>query len=540
MSSFMMDRPMLISSMMEFGVHDHPNSEIVTRRVEDGKIVRHTQLEASQRAAKVANALDKLGIKFGDRVATLAWNTHRHYEIYFGVCGIGAVCHTINPRLFPEQVDYIVNHAEDRVLFVDLTFVPLVEAIADKLSVLEKIVILADKASMPETSLPNVVCYEELIAAEDTSYDWPEFDENSAASLCYTSGTTGNPKGVMYTHRSTVLHAVFSLNEQCFNMSRDTTVLPVVPMFHVNCWGIPFSVAVTGAKLVFPGAGLDGASLWEMIDQEQPDLLAGVPTVWLGLLNHLDSIDATMDSVKNVVVGGSAAPISMIRAFDQKHGAFLVHAWGMTEMSPIGSANVETAELRAMPAEERYIIQSSQGRPPFGVDLKIVDDEGNTLPRDGKAFGRLLVRGPWIIKRYYKAESDAVEADGWFDTGDVATIDPQNYMRIVDRSKDVIKSGGEWISSIDLENIAVGHPAVLEACVIGVPEEKWQERPLLIVVLHEGQTATKQDILDFLEPQIAKFWTPDDVIFVSELPHGATGKLLKVPLREQYQNHLMK
>lgn len=540
MSSYMMDRPMLISSMMEFGVNDHPNAEIITRRVEDGKIVRHTQREAAERAAQVAHALDGLGIKFGDRVATLAWNTHRHYEIYFGVCGIGAVCHTINPRLFPEQIDYIVNHAEDRVLFVDLTFLPLVEAIADKLSVLETIVILADKDAMPETKLPNVVCYEELIAGEKTSYDWPEFDENSGASLCYTSGTTGNPKGVMYTHRSTVLHAGFSLHKQCFDMSRDTVVLPVVPMFHVNCWGIPFSVAVTGATLVFPGAGMDGASLWELIDQEKPDLLAGVPTVWLGLLNHLDSIGATLDSVENVVVGGSAAPISMIQAFDEKHGAFLVHAWGMTEMSPIGSVNVATDEIRALPAAERYKIQSSQGRPPYGVDLKIVDDEGNELPRDGKAFGRLLVRGPWIIQRYYKADTDAVEADGWFDTGDVATIDPQNYMRIVDRSKDVIKSGGEWISSIDLENIAVGHPAVLEACVIGVPEERWQERPLLLCVLHEGKTATKQDILDFLEPQIAKFWTPDDVIFRTDLPHGATGKLLKVPLREEYQDHLMK
>ncbi len=535
----MMQRPLLISDLLEFSLRDHPDAEIVSRRVEDGSIHRCTQGEAALRSRQLANALQQWGVQRGERVATLAWNTWRHYEVYFAVTGLGSICHTINPRLFPEQLDYIFNHAEDRMVFVDLSFVPLLEQLKGQLKTLEAVVVLTDREHMPQTTLDNVLCYEEFIDGHSDQFVWPELDENTGCSLCYTSGTTGNPKGVLYTHRSTMLHAVYSLHDQALYLRSDTCVLPVVPMFHVNCWGLPYSVAVTGAKMVFPGAALDGESLWQLIDAEQPDLLAGVPTVWLGLLNYLDSIGKKMASVERVIVGGSAAPVAMIRAFDEKHDAFLMHAWGMTEMSPIGTVNADSARLRAMPKEERYKLQTKQGRPPFGVEIKIVDDAGVELPRDGVAFGRLLVRGPWIIDTYYKMDKTACEPDGWFDTGDVATIDQQNYMQIVDRSKDVIKSGGEWISSIDLENIAVGHPAVAEACVIGVAHEKWQERPLMLVVLKEGATADRQSILDFLAPQIAKFWMPDDVVFRDSLPHTATGKLLKVPLREEYAQHYL-
>lgn len=539
MPAAMMQRPLMTSDLMEFGIKDHPHAEIVTRKVEDGSIHRYTQLDASKRSKQLANALKKWGVHPGDRIATLAWNTYRHYEAYFAVTGMGAVCHTVNPRLFPEQLEYIINHAEDRVIFADVNLLPLIDGLQSKLGTVELVVAMCDEADLPDHTIDQLVCYEQFISGHSDEFDWPELDEDSNCSLCYTSGTTGNPKGVMYTHRSTVLHAVYSLHAQAFNLSCDNAVLPVVPMFHVNCWGIPYAVAITGAKLIFPGAAMDGASLWELIDKEQPDLLAGVPTVWLGLLNHLDSIDAKMDSVNTVVIGGSAAPRSMIEAFDKKHDAFVMHAWGMTEMSPIGTVNANTASLRSLPEDQRYTLQQKQGRPVFGVDLKIIDDEGNEQPRDGKAYGRLMVRGPWIIDTYYKADKSALE-DGWFDTGDVATIDPQNYMQIVDRSKDVIKSGGEWISSIDLENAAVGHPDVAEACVIGIPHEKWQERPLLICVLKDGATADKQSVLDYLEPQLAKFWMPDDVVFRDELPHTATGKLLKVPLREEYNEHYLK
>lgn len=532
----MMETPLLISSLMEFGVTSHPQSEIVSRKVEDGSIHRTTQLEAARRTKQLANALLNWGVKPGDRIATLAWNTWRHYEAYYATAGIGSICHTVNPRLFPEQLEYIFNHAEDRMVFVDLNLLPLVEGLIDKLPKLEAVVVMTERAYMPDSKLDNLICYEDFIAEHSDEFDWPQFDEDTPCSLCYTSGTTGNPKGVLYTHRSTVLHALGSLHGQALDIKTDSVILPVVPMFHVNAWGIPYAVGITGAKLVFPGAAMDGASLWELIRDEQPTLLAGVPTIWLGLLNHLDDIGERLDSVQTVVVGGSAAPLSMIRAFDEKHDAFLLHAWGMTEMSPIGTVNAPTKALLSLPKEQRYKKQLKQGKPVFGVDIKIIDDQGAELPRDGKAYGRLMVRGPWIVNSYYKSDKLATE-DGWFDTGDVATIDPENYIQIVDRSKDVIKSGGEWISSIDLENIAVGHEAVAEACVIGIPHEKWQERPLLLVVLKKGAKATREDILDFLKPQLASFWLPDDVVFRDDLPHTATGKLLKVPLREEYADH---
>jgi len=539
----MMDSPLLISGLIEHAASSNPNSEIVSRRCEsDGEsdIHRYTMKDAAKRSKQIANALIDLGAKPADRIATLAWNNYRHFELYFGVSGIGSVLHTINPRLFPEQLVYIINHAEDRWIFVDLTFVPLLEAIQDKIPAVEGFIIMADTANMPATSLKNVICYEDLISNASDQLEWPQFDENSAASLCYTSGTTGNPKGVLYSHRSTLLHAMSEVSREALGITNLSCVLPVVPMFHVNAWGVPYAAAMTGAKLVFPGPGMDGASLWQLIEAEQPDLLLGVPTVWLMLLNHMDEIGKTLDSVNNVVVGGSAAPLSMIKKFDQVHDAFLIHAWGMTEMSPLGTSNVKTAAMGNMHIEERYQLQQKQGRPVFGVEMKIVDDNGDRQPHDGTTFGCLLVRGPWVIKQYYKTDDMSSFENGWLDTGDVATIDENNYLGIVDRSKDVIKSGGEWISSIDLENAAVGHSDIVEACVIGVAHEKWDERPLLLVIRKPESTLSGDDIKQFLEDKIAKWWMPDDVIFVESLPHTATGKLLKINLRKEYHDYLMK
>jgi len=538
----MMDSPLLISGLIEHAASSNPNSEIVSRRCEsDGEsdIHRYTMKDAAKRSKKIANALIELGAKPSDRIATLAWNNYRHFELYFGVSGIGSVLHTINPRLFPEQLVYIINHAEDRWIFVDLTFVPLLEAIQDQISAVEGFIIMADSANMPKTSLKNVICYEDLINSANDQLEWPQFDENSAASLCYTSGTTGNPKGVLYSHRSTLLHTMSEVSREALGITSLSCVLPVVPMFHVNAWGVPYAAAMTGAKLVFPGPGMDGASLWQLIEAEQPDLLLGVPTVWLMLLNHMDEIGKTLDSVNNVVVGGSAAPLSMIKKFDEVHDAFLIHAWGMTEMSPLGTANVKTAAMKKMPIDERYQLQQKQGRPVFGVEMKIVDDNGQSQPHDGTTFGRLLVRGPWVIKQYYKTDDMSSFENGWLDTGDVATIDENNYLGIVDRSKDVIKSGGEWISSIDLENAAVGHPDIVEACVIGVAHEKWDERPLLLAIMKPESTTSGDDIKEFLSDKIAKWWMPDEVIFVESLPHTATGKLLKINLRKEYQDYLM-
>jgi len=535
----MMDKPLLISDLIEHAQRSNPNSEIVSRRCE-GDIHRYTMKDAAQRSKKAANALIKLGAQPSDRIATLAWNNYRHFELYFGVSGIGSVLHTINPRLFPEQLVYIINHAEDRWIFVDLTFVPLLESIQDQIPNVEGFVILTDEATMPETTLKNVICYESFIHDEFDQIEWPTFDENTAASLCYTSGTTGHPKGVLYSHRSTMIHALSEISREALGISSQSCVLPVVPMFHVNAWGVPYAAAMTGAKLVFPGQGMDGASIWELIESEKPDLLLGVPTVWLMLLNHMDEIGKTLDSVDNVVVGGSAAPLSMIKKFDEVHDAFLIHAWGMTEMSPLGTSNVKTLAMADMPLEERYKLQQKQGKPVFGVEMKIVNDEGEIQPHDGICFGRLLVRGPWVINKYYNNEDMSSFEDGWLDTGDVATIDKDHYLGIVDRSKDVIKSGGEWISSIDLENEAVGHPDIVEACVIGVAHEKWDERPLLLAIMKPESTTSADDIKEFLSDKIAKWWMPDDVIFVESLPHTATGKLLKINLRKEYQEYLLK
>ena len=535
----MQDGQLLISGLIEHAEIYHTDTEIVSRTVE-GPIHRYTLKDAANRSRKLANALGKLGLQQGDVVGTLAWNTFRHFELYFGVSGIGCVVNTVNPRLFPEQLTYIINHAANKYLFVDLTFVPLVESISDSLEGIKGIIVLTDKENMPETELKNVICYEELIADEPTEYDWPVFDENTASSLCYTSGTTGNPKGVLYSHRSTLLHTWIVSSGNVGKVSSSSVILPVVPMFHVNAWGIPYASAMFGAKLVLPGPMMDGASIFELIDQEKPDLLMGVPTVWLGLLQYLNETNQTLDSVTTALVGGSAAPRAMIQEFEEKHDVFLMHGWGMTEMSPLGTATSRTAEMDNMDIESRYDLQEKQGKAFFGVEMTIADDEGNELPKDGIAFGRLLVKGPTIVERYFKTNESSLDENGWFDTGDVAKIHPEGSMEIVDRSKDVIKSGGEWISSIDLENAAVGHPEVAEACVIGVLHKKWDERPLLLIVKVDGKDPSKEEILVFLEDKVAKWWLPDDVIFVSELPHTATGKLLKTELRDQYKEHLIK
>ena len=535
----MQDGQLLISGLIEHAEIYHTDTEIVSRTVE-GPIHRYTLKDAANRSRKLANALGKLGLQQGDVVGTLAWNTFRHFELYFGVSGIGCVVNTVNPRLFPEQLIYIINHAANKYLFVDLTFVPLVESISDSLEGIKGIIVLTDKEHMPDTELKNVICYEELIADEPTEYDWPVFDENTASSLCYTSGTTGNPKGVLYSHRSTLLHTWIVSSGNVGKVSSSSVILPVVPMFHVNAWGIPYASAMFGAKLVLPGPLMDGASIFELIDQEKPDLLMGVPTVWLGLLQYLNETNQTLDSVSTALVGGSAAPRAMIQEFEEKHNVFLMHGWGMTEMSPLGTATSRTAEMDNMDIESRYDLQEKQGKAFFGVEMTIADDEGNELPKDGVAFGRLLVKGPTIVERYYKNNESSLDENGWVDTGDVAKIHPEGSMEIVDRSKDVIKSGGEWISSIDLENAAVGHPEVAEACVIGVLHKKWDERPLLLIVKVDGKDPSKEEILAFLEDKVAKWWMPDDVIFVSELPHTATGKLLKRDLRDEYKEHLIK
>ena len=539
MFGIMMDKPLNIADILEYAATFNTDAQIVTRQVEGG-IHRYSYSDALRRTKKLANALRNLGVHQEDRVATLAWNTYRHFELYYAISGMGAIIHTINPRLFAEQIIYIVNHAEDKYLFVDLTFVPLLEAIKDHITVLRGIVVMTDAAHMPRSqALPNLICYEDLIADESEEFAWPEFDERTAAGLCYTSGTTGNPKGVLYSHRSTVLHAVSACRSSALNLGPMSRVLPVVPMFHVCAWGVPYSAPIAGAGIVFPGAGMDGATLYELIDSEKATSMLGVPTVWLGLLNYIDSIKGNLDSVEDVVIGGSAAPRSMMEKFRDVYGVFPIHAWGMTEMSPMGSLCARTPYLAQADKEARARIQSKQGRAVFGVEMRIVDDQDQPLPHDGKTFGKLMVRGPWIASGYYKNDDRSAFRGGWFDTGDVSTIDPAGYMQIVDRSKDVIKSGGEWISSIELENHAVGHPAVAEACVVGIAHPRWDERPLLLIVRKAGAQAGADDIQRFLADKVAKWWLPDDVVFVDALPHTATGKLLKTEVRAKFANHYM-
>ncbi len=534
MQGLMMDTQLSISSFIRHAETVHGKSRIVSRKPEGG-LLQYTYADAARRSRQAANVLRKLGVKHQDRVATLAWNTHRHFELYFAVSGSGAILHTVNPRLFPEQIVYILNHAEDEVLFLDIQFVPLLEKIRDQLPLLKHIVLLVDKDKMPQSSLP-LLCYEELLAAESERYTWPEFDEQTAAALCYTSGTTGHPKGVLYSHRSTVIHALGSVSNDALGISSGSVILPVVPMFHVNAWGVPYAAAASGATLVLPGNGMDGASIYELIDAEQVTLMLGVPTVWLALLQFCEREKKILTSVRNIVIGGSAAPLSMIREFQEKHNAFVIHAWGMTEMSPMGTLNTMNPYMASLSQEERYQLQTKQGRPIYGIELRIVGADGMPKPHDGKSFGRLQVRGPWIAKSYYKHTDNSAWEDGWFDTGDVATVDEHGYMNIVDRAKDVIKSGGEWISSIDVENIAVGHPAVAECAVVGVPHPKWDERPLLLVVKKPGQDVTREQMLEFLADKIVKWWMPDEVLFVNELPHTPTGKLLKRDLRETFKD----
>jgi fatty-acyl-CoA synthase len=504
----------------------------------EGDIHRYTYRDCHRRSRQMANALGGFGVKMGDRVATLAWNGYRHMELYYAISGSGAVMHTINPRLHPEQIAYIVNHAEDQYLFFDMTFLPLVEAFAAHCKTVKGFVMMCDRDRMPqETKVPNLMCYEDLIEKNSADYEWPLFDENSASSLCYTSGTTGNPKGALYSHRSTILHSYASTMPDALNVSARDAVLPVVPMFHVNAWGLPYSVPLTGAKMVFPGPALDGKSLFELFEQEQVTFSAGVPTVWLGLLTYVGQNNLKFSSFKRTVIGGSACPPAMMKTFRHQYGIEVVHAWGMTEMSPLGTACTLQSRHLKLSDEEQQAVLEKQGHAIYGVDMKIVDDAGKELPWDGKTYGNLYVKGPWIISSYFKNEGGDVLENGWFPTGDVATISPEGYMQITDRSKDVIKSGGEWIGTIDLENIAMAHPAVQQAACIGIFHPKWDERPLLVVVKKPGVEVTKEELIKFYDGKIAKWWTPDDVTFVDALPIGATGKILKNRIREQFKEY---
>ncbi len=535
MRGLMQDWPLLTHRIIDHAARVHGEREVVTRSIE-GPIHRTNYREIRGRALKVAQRLDRDGIKMGDRVATIAWNTWRHLEVWYGIMGIGAICHTVNPRLFPDQIAWIINHAQDRVVITDLTFLPLLEKLQDSLPSVERYIVLTDKAHMPETTLKNVVAYEDWIGEADGNFKWREFDENTAAAMCYTSGTTGDPKGVLYSHRSNVLHALLANNGDALGTLASNTMLPVVPMFHANSWGIVFSAPTMGTKLVLPGAKLDGASVYELLSTEKVTHTAGVPTVWLMLLNHITTNKLKLPDLKMVVCGGSAMPRSMIKAF-RDMGIGARHAWGMTEMSPIGTVAALKPPFDHLEGDAALDVLQTQGYPPFGVEMKITDDAGKQMPWDGKTFGRLKVRGPAVSQAYYRIDQNILDEDGYFDTGDVATIDADGYMRITDRSKDVIKSGGEWISSIDLENLAVGHPKVAEAAVIGVLHPKWDERPLLIVQLKADEKATREEILAYMDGKIAKWWMPDDVTFVESIPHTATGKILKTALREQFKDY---
>ena len=537
MNGLMMQQQLLISSLLTHAERHHPEQLVVSRRVE-GDIHRCTIKDLAARARRMANALGRLGVKRSERVATLAWNGHRHLELYYAVSGSGAVLHTINPRLHPDQIVYICDHAEDQVLFFDLTFLPIIEAIAGRVKTIKAFVAMTDRAHMPkESKVANLLCYEDLCAAESDTYDWPTFDENLASSMCYTSGTTGNPKGVLYSHRSTLLHTFAISLPDSLNCSALDAILPVVPMFHVNAWGLPYAAFMTGARLVFPGPGLDGKSLYELMESEKVTLSAGVPTVWQGLLGYVEQNGLKFSTMTRTVIGGSACPPAMTRKFKETYGVHVIHAWGMTEMSPLGTVCAFKPRHMEQPQEARYALQAKQGRAVFGVDMKIVDPAGKDLPHDGVASGDLLVKGPWIAAGYFRSEEGDPLVDGWFPTGDVATIDAEGFMQVTDRTKDVIKSGGEWISSIDIENIAIAHPSVAMAACIAVAHPKWGERPLLVAVKRPGTEVSREDMLKFYEGKVAKWAVPDDVAFVEAIPLGATGKMLKKRLREQFKDH---
>ncbi|WP_444921035.1 long-chain fatty acid--CoA ligase [Microbulbifer sp. CnH-101-G] len=536
MNGMMMQSQLTLTGIIQHALSNSPNSEIVSVTA-DNPHFRYTYKEAFKRSAQLAQALSRLGAKRGDRIGTLAWNDHRHLELYYATSCSGLVCHTINPRLFPEQIHYIIEHAEDRWLFIDPIFVPLIEKLADRLTSVEGFVVLTDKAHMPQSTLENYFCYEELLHNHSDNFQWPELNEQSAAALCYTSGTTGNPKGVLYSHRSMTLHTYGVLMPDVFAIRQNEAILPVVPMFHVNAWSIPYAAPAVGAKLVLPGPKMGcGETLSRLMQQESVTIAAGVPTVWLALLKYLRETGETIPSLNRVVVGGSACPWSIMEEFEEKHGVYTHHAWGMTEMSPLGTYNARVDNK--LSACEAKALRLKQGRAGFGVEMRIVDPLGSPLPHDGTAFGALQVRGPWVCERYYKAEESALTADGWFDTGDVATIDPAGYLTITDRTKDVIKSGGEWISSIELENFAMTLEDVAEAAVIGVPHEKWAERPLLIVVPETGKEPEAEKILSAYHGRFAKWWIPDDCIITAEIPHTATGKISKKDLRQQFSQHL--
>jgi len=536
MHGLMQDKPLLIKSLIEHAATFHPRTEIVTKTVE-GPVHRSNYSEILTRSKKIANALKTIGVDFQDRVGTLAWNTYRHFELYYGVSGSGAILHTVNPRLYPEQLTYIINHAEDKVLFFDITFTDLVKELAPSLTTVKAFIAMTDQDHMPEVELPNLYCYEELVEAASADYEWPEFDERTASSLCYTSGTTGNPKGVLYSHRSTVLHSLMQVAPDAFEISSNTTMLLIVPMFHANAWGVPYSAPMVGAKMILPGQHLDGESSYNLMKEEDVTFSMAVPTVWLMLFQYLDATPgASLDNLKlaGVGVGGSAPPIAMIERF-RKSGIDMVQGWGMTETSPLGVINQPLPKHASLSNDELAKLKTKAGRGIWGVEIKIVNDAGERQPWDGKTSGHFYVKGPWIASGYYRQEGGSkLDDEGFFPTGDIGTIDPDGYLQLVDRSKDVIKSGGEWISSIELESAAASHPQVAEAAVIGIAHPTWQERPLLIAVLKDSATIGKEELLEFLGQHVAKWWLPDRIMFVDELPHTATGKLLKTKLREQY------
>lgn len=533
MFGLMQDYPLLAHSIIDHAALNHGEREMVTRSVE-GPIRRCTLADVRRRSLKVARALELEGVKLGDRVATMAWNTERHVEAWFGILGNGAIYHTLNPRLFAEQIDYIVNHAEDEIMFVDLTFVPILEALKERLGTVRKYIVMTDGQHMPETSLPGAVAYENWIGEVDDDFEWKSFDENTAAGLCYTSGTTGNPKGVLYSHRSNVLHGLMVNQPDVFGLKSEDNIMAIVPMFHANAWALSFAAPAAGAKMVMPGPGMDGPSIYELLDTEKVNCTAAVPTVWLGLLQYLEETGKKLPYLEKVVVGGAACPPMMIRKFELDYGVELIHGWGMTEMSPLGTTGKMKNATSTLDQEARLKLKEKQGRTPYLVEMKIVDDEGRDLPRDGKTSGHLLVKGPCVSKGYYRLDEQTLTDDGWFDTGDIANIDQLGYMQITDRDKDVIKSGGEWISSIDIENTAVGCAGVAEAAVIGLPHPKWTERPLLVIVREAGSELDAESVLAYLDGKIASWWMPNDVVFVDEIPHTATGKIQKMDLREQF------